>query len=580
MVASRVYPDLERKPGGPDNWVEAAGGLPPYIERIAKHLHYERGYSISRAIATAVNTVKRWAKGGTVTKYGTTRTVSPATVAKALAAVASWEAKKKAGSLALTEELFAVIDLTEAGDDIVFDLLDLADADIDETSTMIALMLPTDIAKQVAVPDGTPVEDMRITVTFNGDTDEDQFNQLVEDVKAWAKDAPMPLALKGTIGGLGTFPADDPEKGRPWYIPVDIPNLNTLHEQMKAVSDKSAPAAENHGYNPHVTLTYLPDSATPPTPVPSVEVAFNSVWVVRGNTERVEIPLSVGAGADETEHAILGSADVELTQGTMDIQALADRANRVADPAQRALARATVLDLASTIPPKNPSGKASDGRRRYAKQGKWGHGFVPLDKAAKESKAKGSPIAVKRLNRLFGKGKTVAATGRAGSRSAGGRKKDPHTVKVDEKTRPGSESAKDIGFLRHSSIDADTNKPSTTLKPSQKEASKQTRIPERARQNWDEIPETLKTVRGGKRYVLAEFGGKQFVTEWLGGINENSDSALKDRKVMRSITAADALKMSEAEITAMIANPRTPDSVKRVLRKSLKDRRKDDNNVE
>src|SRR5688572_16036680 len=64
LVASAAYPSLERKPGGPDNWVERAGGLPKYIERIAKHLHYEKGYTISRAIATAVNTVKRWARMG------------------------------------------------------------------------------------------------------------------------------------------------------------------------------------------------------------------------------------------------------------------------------------------------------------------------------------------------------------------------------------------------------------------------------------------------------------------------------------------------------------------------------------
>lgn len=96
LVASAAYPGLERKPGGPDNWVEAVGGLPSYIERIAKHLHYEQGYSISRAIAAAVNTVKRWAAGGTVAPHGDPnhKRVSPATQAKAAKALAEWEAKK------------------------------------------------------------------------------------------------------------------------------------------------------------------------------------------------------------------------------------------------------------------------------------------------------------------------------------------------------------------------------------------------------------------------------------------------------------------------------------------------------
>ena len=58
-VSSRVYPDLERVPGK-QNWVEKTGGLPSYIERIAKHLHYEKGKPIGTAIATAVETTRRW----------------------------------------------------------------------------------------------------------------------------------------------------------------------------------------------------------------------------------------------------------------------------------------------------------------------------------------------------------------------------------------------------------------------------------------------------------------------------------------------------------------------------------------
>jgi len=87
---------LERKPGGPDNWVEQTGGLPKYIERIAKHLHYERGMSISHAIATAVNTVKRWARKGGVVKYGDRNNmkVTVKTQAQAAAALAQWEANK------------------------------------------------------------------------------------------------------------------------------------------------------------------------------------------------------------------------------------------------------------------------------------------------------------------------------------------------------------------------------------------------------------------------------------------------------------------------------------------------------
>lgn len=92
-VKSSVYPGLERKKGGPDNWVEKAGGLPKYIERIAKHLHYEKGKTISHAIAIAVNVVKKMCASGD-TNWPGKQNVNPKSRAEACRAVASWERKK------------------------------------------------------------------------------------------------------------------------------------------------------------------------------------------------------------------------------------------------------------------------------------------------------------------------------------------------------------------------------------------------------------------------------------------------------------------------------------------------------
>lgn len=623
MVSSRVYPGLERKPGGPDNWVEAAGGLPPYIERIAKHLHYEQGFSISRAIATAVNTVRRWAKGGTVTKHGTTKRVSAKTQALAAKAVMSWETKKRAGDLRLSDVLLQVIDLAMEDEAMAFDLLDLAksekcaicsldatkkviwadgrayqpscdghvkavqdmlmkkngdmteltgvhdlsDADVSKTDTMVALMLPKAVAQKVAVEGGVPVEDMHITLTFHGEVDDDKFAKLVADLQAWAKDIPIDPKLKGTIGGLGCFPAEDPEKGKPWWIPVDVPGINTLHEQVKAVADRSAPAFENHGYTPHSTLTYGDDA---PEPVESTPVEFSSVWVVRGNDERVEIPLGAGTGADLSESAILQSSD----RSAVNLEAMAERAGQISDPVQRAAARQKVLDLASTIPPRNKESRkkrATDGRPSYDNQGKWKHGFIPANTAAKEAKAKGSPIAMQRMNKLFGKSKDEqAATGRAGSRSGGTRKTNAKEIRINEKSHPVSEGASDIGALQHTKFESKGAKPDSKLPEQQKEASKSTRIPERAKQNWDEIPESLKTVRNGKKYVMAEFGGKQYITEWVGGVNQVEQTALAKRKVVRTLSSVDAANMSPDALRSMLNNPRTPASVKRTIRKALK----------
>jgi hypothetical protein len=85
---------LERKPGGPDNWVERQGGLPKYIERIAVHLH-AKGMPIPQAIATAVNVAKKSCATGDLNWPGIQH-VNPGSRAEACAAVARWEAMKAA----------------------------------------------------------------------------------------------------------------------------------------------------------------------------------------------------------------------------------------------------------------------------------------------------------------------------------------------------------------------------------------------------------------------------------------------------------------------------------------------------
>lgn len=82
QVLLKVRGAIPNKPGV-KNWVEVAGGLPAYIDDVAGALYTKRGFSVSHAIATAVNKMKKWARGGDgVTKK---------TQAKAAKALAQWE---------------------------------------------------------------------------------------------------------------------------------------------------------------------------------------------------------------------------------------------------------------------------------------------------------------------------------------------------------------------------------------------------------------------------------------------------------------------------------------------------------
>jgi hypothetical protein len=85
----------QARAGSLANWVEQAGGLPPYIKRVVKHLR-EKGMDQSRAIATAVNVAKKMCATGD-TNWPGKQQVNPGSQAEACAAVTRWEAMKAKG---------------------------------------------------------------------------------------------------------------------------------------------------------------------------------------------------------------------------------------------------------------------------------------------------------------------------------------------------------------------------------------------------------------------------------------------------------------------------------------------------
>ena len=67
------------------NWVEDAGGLPPYVRKLARGI-MKSGKTKSQAIAIAISRIKKWSSGGD--------SVDADTRAKAAKALAQWEALK------------------------------------------------------------------------------------------------------------------------------------------------------------------------------------------------------------------------------------------------------------------------------------------------------------------------------------------------------------------------------------------------------------------------------------------------------------------------------------------------------
>lgn len=82
-------------PGGKQNWVDRAGGLPKYIRMVA-HALMRAGKPKSKAIGMAVGIVRNWAEGK--------GHVSPKVRAAAAKAIAEWEAKRAGSHVSKTDE--------------------------------------------------------------------------------------------------------------------------------------------------------------------------------------------------------------------------------------------------------------------------------------------------------------------------------------------------------------------------------------------------------------------------------------------------------------------------------------------
>ncbi|TMR97293.1 2'-5' RNA ligase family protein [Nonomuraea basaltis] len=157
------------------------------------------------------------------------------------------------------------------------------------TGVMVAVMLPGEVAEQLAVPDGVPASELHVTLAYLGKELDEEALATVADVVAAVAAESGPLS--GVVGGIGAFPAG--EDGVPVYIPVDVPGLEVLRQRLvDRLAEAGIAPASDHGYTPHVTLTYLPDGETMalPEPVPAHDVAFGEVSLVRGS-EMTPFPL-------------------------------------------------------------------------------------------------------------------------------------------------------------------------------------------------------------------------------------------------------------------------------------------------
>jgi len=319
------------KPGGRRNWVDNTGGLPRYMRMIA-HALIRKGMTPSRAIATAHEHLERLAA----------TSKNPNVKAAAVAALAEWEAKRRASKAQTAAKRAADLSAPAAAAD-----LDLADTPgLESDSTMVAVMLDG-----IDVP-GLAQDDPHITLAYLGGTSPEQAQVVAALLRRRLRHGASPLY--GTLAGLGEFP--DNGDGVPYYVPADVPGLEELRALVVQVIERVPGVTVNrqHGFTPHMTLRY---GGARPAPVKPVKISVTSVSVVRGG-QRADITLG-------------GDPMTDLSTTPKDVAELGELVD---------LSTAATDDGSVDLAP-------GDYRPPYD----WKHGYIPLTPAAMRSKRKQGP---------------------------------------------------------------------------------------------------------------------------------------------------------------------------------------------
>jgi 2'-5' RNA ligase len=148
---------------------------------------------------------------------------------------------------------------------------------------MVAFFVPADVARELAIEGGEPVEELHITLAYTGkaaDLTEQQVTDMHRVVAEWAAANP-PLDAK--TSGIGIFQNDDDVDGTDvTYASVDAPGLPSTREDLIArLLEAGVPVDQTHGYTPHITLLYR---TTDELEVPTLSFPLSEVSVmVAGN---------------------------------------------------------------------------------------------------------------------------------------------------------------------------------------------------------------------------------------------------------------------------------------------------------
>lgn len=152
----------------------------------------------------------------------------------------------------------------------------------------------------LALQDGADPETLHVTVFYLGDVsgvDTDAVAAALEEL------AGAHAPLEGKVSGVGRFEAGD--DGVPVFAIPSVQGLSEIHAAVSdALEQQGITNPSEHGFNPHITLTYADEDGLELPDVPDVPLHFDAITLAQGNVRR-DFPFAgvVQAAAwDEAKH--------------------------------------------------------------------------------------------------------------------------------------------------------------------------------------------------------------------------------------------------------------------------------------
>jgi HK97 family phage major capsid protein len=183
-------------------------------------------------------------------------------------------------------------------------------------TAMVAFFLPPDVAERLALAGGEPAKELHLTLAFLGDADQiTDIERLKDQLALWSRNQ---IPITGRINGLGRFT----ETGKPGqhaiYASFDAPALPRFRQALCGELEwLGLPPRQDHGYTPHITLTYTGEGDPSPTEsIEPVEITFTHFTLVIGDSLfHFELNGTVTESIKSADQIIRGGAVKALGDG-------------------------------------------------------------------------------------------------------------------------------------------------------------------------------------------------------------------------------------------------------------------------